>query len=276
MSWDRYADLVARRWNALLQHPPEDELSLQRFLEAHPCLLPFALEYTPAGDPRYGHHGTIHGAVFRQPRFPETAIELRPDFMRITRDSRSTHITLFELKGARRPLFRSDGLFRDVFDSARAQLQGYSAWLEDADNWGSFARAYSLPSYVEHREIEIRLVLLAGRRREIYQHPASRDRRQRESIVSMSFDSLRPDSNARNDIVVRRSGLRLVAVSVPPTLRLGPGNSDGLRLMTGLAAAVEANPDLSDARKAFLIDRIPHWKAFARRPPLIHRSGYWE
>jgi len=68
MSWDQYAELVEQRWRALLASKPKSELELQNFLELHPCLLPFALAYSPAGEPAYGHHGTIHGAVFSQPR----------------------------------------------------------------------------------------------------------------------------------------------------------------------------------------------------------------
>jgi hypothetical protein len=278
MSWDRYAELVEQRWRALLASKPKAELELQNFLELHPCLLPFALAYTPAGEPAYGHHGTIHGAVFSQPRLPGAATDLRPDFMRITRSSSWVEISLFELKGARLRMFRADGRFRDAFDAARAQLQGYASWLDDPHNWPAFKKAYQIPAYVDFRDFRLRLVLLSGRRDEVYAHPVSRDLRRREGeVISRSLDSLVPDANARDDITVRRARGRLVAQHVQPTMRYGPGNADGLAGITGLADAIERQPEIGPKRRAFLLDRLPYWQHWATAEGLhVHPAGYWE
>jgi hypothetical protein len=278
MSWDGYAEGVERRWRALLATQPKTELELQAFLEQHPCLLPFALAYSPSGEPAYGHHGTIHGAVLSQPRLPGADAELRPDFMRITRSSSWVEISLFELKAAGLPMFRSDGRFRDVFDAARAQLQGYASWLNEPRNWPAFAKAYQLPDYVDFRDFRIRMVLLSGRRGEVYTHPTSRDLRRREGeVISRSLDSLVPDANARDDITVRGVRGRLVAMHVQPTMRLGPGNADGLAAIAGLPGAIARQTEITPKRRQFLLDRLPYWQDWARPKGLhIHPAGYWE
>jgi hypothetical protein len=268
---------VGRAWARLLVAQPPEELTAQRFLEEHPCLLPYGLPFSEASNEVFGHHGTVLGAVFSQPRLPGP-IDLRPDFMRITRDSRWTYVTLFELKAISRPIFREgDGRFLDLFDAARAQLQGYGAWIGDARNWAEFTSRYRLPSYVDHRDISLRLVLLAGRRAEVYRHPASRDRRRREQLLAVSLDSLSPDADARDDVTVRAGKRGLRAMHVQPTLRLGPANSDGLLVMSGLDAAVKRSALLTDARKQFLLDRLPYWRAWERAPGLkVRPASYRE
>lgn len=207
-SWDRYARLVDAKWRSLLDAGPNTEFALQRFIEAHPCVLPYTVAHTPSGTPDYGHHGTIHCGVFAQPRLPGSKT-LRPDFMRITRDSQWTYVTLFELKWAGMQLFRGGARFRDAFDAAREQVNGYAAALE-VDGWREFRGRYRLPDYVEHRDIQLRLVLLAGRRSEVYQHPERRDRRRRESVLVRSLDSLTPAAEARDEMTLALRGRKIV------------------------------------------------------------------
>lgn len=275
-SWDRYARQVDERWRSLLdEDSARNELALQRFLEAHPCLLPYTVAFTPSGTPDYGHHGTIHSGVFAQPRLPGSKT-LRPDFMRITRDSQWTYATLFELKWAGMELFRGGARFRDAFDAAREQLNSYAAALE-VNGWREFRDAYRLPSYVDHRDLHIRLVLLAGRQSEVYQHPERRDRRRRESLVVRSVDSLTPAAEARDEmtLVVRRG--KIVATSVQPTMRFGPGNADALAIVSEVDEAIGSQPAISARRKEFLLERLPYWRSFDRRPGLrIGQANYWE
>lgn len=274
LAWDQYSGGVEAAWRATVEQAPRREQALQEALERHPCLLPFAVAYTPAGTPDYGHHGTIHGAVVTQPRLPGTAT-LRPDFMRITRDSQWVYVTLFELKWAGLRLFRRGARFADTFDAAREQLYGYSTALAQGE-WKAFAEAYRLPAYVHWRDVRIRLVLLAGRRTEVYEHSDRRDRRRREEIIVRSLDSLAPDADARDDITVRLAGGQLRAKHIQPTLRYGPGNSQGLAVIRGLPAAIGAS-QLSPERRAFLLERLPYWQKYDAQPGLpIRPSGYWE
>jgi hypothetical protein len=274
-SWDRYVRQVDAEWRSLLDADARNELALQRFLEAHPCLLPYTVAYTPSGTPDYGHHGTIHSGVFAQPRLPGSKT-LRPDFMRITRDSQWTYVTLFELKWAGMQLFRGGARFRDAFDAAREQLNGYAAALE-SDGWREFRDLYRLPSYVDHRDLHMRLVLLAGRRSEVYQHPERRDRRRRESLVVRSLDSLVPAAEARDEMNLALRRGQIMAAGVQPTMRFGPGNAGALAIVRGVAAAIGAQPAMPPRRKQFLLERLPYWQSFDRRPGLrISQANYWE
>lgn len=274
-SWDRYSRLVDAEWRSLLDDGHPAELALQRLLEAHPCLLPYTVAYTPAGTPDYGHHGTIHSGVFAQPRLPGDRT-LRPDFMRITRDSQWTYVTLFELKLAGMQLFRGGARFKDAFDAAREQVNGYAAALE-SDGWREFRATYQLPNYVEHRDIRLRLVLLAGRRSEVYQHPERRDRRRRESVLVRSLDSLTPVAEARDEMTLVLRRRKIVATGVQPTMRFGPGNAAALAVVLGLPGAITAQAALPPRRKQFLLERLPYWQSFERRPGLrISQANYWE
>lgn len=273
--WDPYAQAIEIAWRDLLEEEAELELALQRFIERFPCLLPFAMAYSPGGEPEFGHHGTLHGAVFTQPDLPGGAVRPRPDFMRITRDSSWTYVTLFELKRTSFTLFRSDQRFRDEYDAAREQVVGYQAWLDDPANKAAFLRKFLIPAAISHRDLFVRLVLLAGRRREVYGHPERRDRRRREQIVIRSLDALLPDANARDDVTVRIHDGRLVVVSVQPTMRVGPFNASGLALMDGIRETVSADRTIPPKRRRFLGERIPFWQAWASAPTIV-KAGYRE
>lgn len=274
-SWERCARLVEATWRSLLEAGTATELELQRFIEVHPCVLPYTVAYTASGTPDYGHHGTIHSGVFTQPRLPGTKT-LRPDFMRITRDSQWTYVTVFELKWPGMDLFRGGARFRDAFDAAREQVNGYAATLE-VDGWREFRDWYQLPDYVEHRDIQLRLVLLAGRRSEVYQHPERRDRRRRESVLIRSLDSLTPAAEARDEMTLALRGRTIAATSVQPTMRFGPGNAVALSIVHGMGGAIARQPAFSERRRQFLLERLPYWQAFERRPGLrISQANYWE
>lgn len=46
--------------------------------------------------------------------------------------------------------------------------------------------------------------------------------------------------------------------------------------LLGRAAAVDRNLLITDARKAFMKERIPYWEAWEKRPSGICSNGDWE
>ena len=65
MPWRDWAALVTARWQKLLADPNIDERAVQKFLERHPCMVPFDTAQ-PWRD-EVGDHGSIHYAVFAEP-----------------------------------------------------------------------------------------------------------------------------------------------------------------------------------------------------------------
>lgn len=123
----------------------------------------------------------------------------------------------------------------------------------------------------------VRMVLVAGRRAEVYAHPDRRDRRRREQVLIRSLDSLAPDANARDDITVRVTARGYYAKAVQPSMRLGPGNSAGLAIIRNLPRAIASEPLMSARRRKFLLERLPYWRAFDRAAGLrIRPANYWE
>lgn len=60
-------------------------------------------------------------------------------------------------------------------------------------------------------------------------------------------------------------------------MRLGPGNTEALSIVQGMAEAIALQPVLSARRKQFLLERLPYWQSFERRPGLrISQANYWE
>lgn len=77
--WGEYANWLTDQWQCLLESDPP-ELDVQRFLEAHPSLLPGADGDIGPG----GHHGPEYDAVITEPPLKGIARDRRPDFMWIT------------------------------------------------------------------------------------------------------------------------------------------------------------------------------------------------
>ena len=80
----------------------------------------------------------------------------------------------------------------------------------------------------------------------------------------MSYDHLKPDENLRDAVTARVDGRGYRAVSVPPTLRLGPFQADDLVAVRGKEAAVRANPLMPAERAAFLESRFLYWDKWSR------------
>jgi len=113
------------------------------------------------------------------------------------------------------------------------------------------------------------MILIYGRRREFRDAPGLS--KQRGSLLTgtdeelMSFDRLKSDKELCNAITIRATGHgNYKAVCVPPQFRLGPSLADRLQVIHGLEKALQATPTISNARRKFLISRIPYWQTWAR------------
>jgi hypothetical protein len=260
LEWEAYAGALAREFALLLDSGDCVERSYQAFLESHPSLLPWA--YGTFGG---GHHGLIHGVVITQPRLPALAGK-QPDFMMITRDTGSVYAVLVEIESPCKGWFTRQGRPTKHLTQAINQLREWKAWFEQSANAVKFQEEYQVPFSFDHRRFEQRYVLIYGRRHELLESGFAhmRSHHQAPDERFMSYDHLKPDENLRDAVTARVDGKGYRAVSVPPTLRLGPFQADDLVAVRGKETAVRANPLMPAERAAFLKSRFPYWDKWSR------------
>jgi len=260
MGWEIYKAHVDEAWNALLASDPP-ERSVQEFLETHPCLVPGA--YTLIGGK--SGHWPIHMALISQPVLPSFNHRV-PDFMWISTHSTTIFPVLIEIEAPGKPWFRDDGVERGELKQALKQLKDWRIWLRDPVQQLAFRNYYQLPvDRLCPKAFVPRFALIYGRREQARKRPEWTKLRadlDGEDQVVMSYDRLTPGYDYRDFPCVRfRQGKKTV-VSVPPTLQLGPSLASRYVHMEGLEAAIQANDLMTDARKEFLLGRLPYWRGW--------------
>ena len=271
-AFQSYVDRVSSEFAVILDSSPE-ELTVQRFLEQNPCLVPGlrSLGIYPSAFPR-------HSMLISQPSLPGLRVR-QPDFMWIARNSIATYPTLIEIERPGKKLFSVKRSPTADFTQARHQLTQWRAWFSRHENSQMFASDYILARDHRGTAFEPRFILVFGRRAEFENDPElTRERAylldgEIESLAS--YDRLTPDPTLANVITVRASGNgRFRAIAVPPTFTLGPLDADCLPLVDGLEEVIRTTASISAERRQFLISRLPYWRDWAqRRTRGIIRSG---
>jgi hypothetical protein len=212
-----------------------------------------------------GHHGLVHGAVISQPRLPALGGK-QPDFMMITRDTGSVFAVLVEIESPCKSWFTRAGRPTADLTQAITQLREWKDWFDQSGNAVKFREEYKVPFSFDHRRFEQRYILIYGRRNELlssgFAHMRSRHQAFDERF--MSYDHLKPDENLRDAVTARVDGNGYRALSIPPTLRLGPFQADDLVAVRGKEAAIGMNPLMAPERAALLNSRFPYWDDWAR------------
>jgi Domain of unknown function (DUF4263) len=254
MAWDHYAALVQSEWSKLLANEEVTEPEVHHFLERHPAMVPGS-----SGIGTRGKQGPIHRAVFSKPKLPGLQ-RPEPDFMWIVRDSGRVMAVLVEIERPKKRWFTTNGQETAELTQATGQIAQWKAWFNQPDNVNQFRRLYRIPDrYDEGRAFKQFYLLVYGRQREILERPELN--RQRDSLLAadierMTYDRLQPDPGAEYCLCVKIRRGALEAITVPPTLRLGPGIAQDLRPVRRKAEATMASPYISAERKAFLVERF--------------------
>jgi hypothetical protein len=264
-AWPAYKRAVRGQLSNLLKSGVCDERTYHRFLELHPSVLPWFYGTFGAG-----HHGLIHGSIITQPRLPALRGK-QPDFMMITHDSGSVYAVLVEIESPCKRWFTGKGQPRADLTQAINQLREWKAWFNGPGNDEKFVDEYRVPfSLGEHRfgrhHFEQRYILIYGRRAELtasgYAHMRSRHQQPDERILS--YDHLIPNENLKDAVTVRVDGNGYEAVSIPPTLSLGPFQASDLVQIRAKEDVVRANPLMEIQRAEFLSARFSYWDAWAQ------------
>jgi len=261
MGWDEYEQIVRNELSRLLQeysgcNAPIGEQPIQKLLERHPCLIPGA-----RGPDGGSGHAPFPLAVISQPLLPGFP-HRRPDFMWLAMDSMYLSPIIVEIERPNKAWFTQANRITAQLTEAHGQLTQWQAWFAHPENIQQFFFYYDLPQDLRRLTLRPHYVLIYGRRDEANSSRQRADMRAqlpRTNETLMTYDRLEPDRWNDDFLCVRRENDGYQAITVPPTLTLGPAFADWLALIHDKDAAVRRSPYLSPERKEFLIQRFPYW-----------------
>jgi hypothetical protein len=275
VAWDDYSRLVEADWKALLDSQKGGtEKNIQHFLEMHPCLVPGGQSMSgPSG------HSAYPAALISQPRLPGFG-ERVPDFLWLASDSLHLYAVLIEIESPAKRMFTKAGLPTADFTQAQTQLAQWKAWLSSPENQALFRKHYCPNDSFPWRRFLPQYVLIYGRRAELRDRPQLnqiRAQMSRENEFYMTFDRLHPINDHDQYMTVRFNGISYEAVSLPPTLELGPFLAEYRSLITGKEQVVDKTPYLPEERKQFLKRRFAYWDEWGRNEKKgAMNAGDWE
>jgi len=261
MSWDEYETKTLTAWDELLSGPEAgDEGVIHRFLEQNPSFIPGAFSFPASG------HSPVFGGVFSKP--PLTGIgTLVPDFMWIATATDLIYPVLIEIETPEKKWFTKKGQPTAEWTQARSQIIAWKQWLNNAANKAVFIEQYGPSSVFRHFEIKTQFVLVFGRRKEFDINTnlrGARSHQQGHDEFHITFDRLRPDYNTRNYLSLKKSGDDVIALVVPPTIRLGPGLAPDLHLVKGRKEAALREDRMSKERREFVARRFSYWDEWSK------------
>lgn len=261
MAWKDYAQIATRELTAVLTDDAA-EGDVQTVLERHPCLVPGSggLPLTsPSG------HGPFPAALISQPPLPSYGGQI-PDFMWITTDSVMLSPVLIEIERPGKHWFTKSGQQAHQLTQALDQLQEWRAWFEPGHRKEEFCDFYQIDDGLRRRKFAPQFLLIYGRRAESTRNESVRMKRaylQSDDQSVVSFDRLTPAYDASQYMSVRIDHGAYRAISVPPTIELGPLFARSRSVVMDKEAAVGRNAYLTAARKTFLCARLVYWDAWA-------------
>jgi hypothetical protein len=267
LPWESYEAGVCADLKRMLDSG-SGEKEMQRFLECHPPLVPGAF-------PEFSGHGAWPFALITQPDLKGFGHRI-PDFMWITRHSGAVQPVLIEIEDPRKPWLADRKNPRPSYELTQAlnQFRQWSEWLHA--NEDVFFRSFGVPSDWRSRRFRPRYVLIYGRKSEDpVEVPRLRQYlgEQMKDTLLLTFDHLAPIRDHENYLCVEGDGLGSYrAIAAPATARFTPNHPESWRVVSGRLDVVEAIPDITDERKAFLADHLPRCDAWAADYESIQRE----
>ena len=264
MEWEQYKKIILDEWSSLLSSQnQDDEAIFHSFFERHPCMLPRT--YEVFGE---GAADAWLCALISKPVLP-TFTRIIPDFMWITFDSMATYAILIEIEAPGKPWSTNDGCQSQKLTKAIDQLKEWNVWFSDPLNQAQFRSYYKIPdSFLKGRLFLQRYILIYGRREDATKNENFARKRaylQGQDERFMTYDRLQPNKCLTNLLTVRIDNTGYRAISIPPTLTLGPMNAEEWSIIRDKEMTVLNNTYILKERKDFLLQRWPYWDEWAKR-----------
>ncbi|MDX3135972.1 DUF4263 domain-containing protein [Streptomyces europaeiscabiei] len=264
VSWNEYRVWLLREWDSLLASGG-GEKPVQKFLEAHPSLLPGATDDVGPG----GHHGASLHSVISQPELQGLGRRRYPDFMWVRRDTAAIRPICIEIEDPAKRWFnpRSQTPTAELTE-ALDQLIEWKVWFSKPENQSIFLKTYA-PDFT-FRTLEPQYVLIYGRDAEFRpaESPhadsaymrAKRNFMGRDNEHFYTFDSLKPVAEARDYGTLTRSVRGWDLKALPPTFTTHPIMRELFEVISRPEAALAKVPLIDDARRAYVAERWAHWR----------------
>lgn len=283
MSWDDYEAKVTGEWQALLNSAEGcDEPTIHNFLVKNPSWLPGARGMNIASD--YAPHGwallsesPLREWVSADDSYCDAVGTKIPDFIWLASDSNNFTPVLIEIESPCKKWFTDSGNPHHDLVQAMNQLAKWRAWFNQPANKIAFCADFGMPH--SYKNLKPEFVLIYGRRKEFQGNPdlnRLRTQFEQEGQVVMTFDRLKAVRDCAGYICAAKTGQRYRALSVPPTMRLGPSNAGAWCQIHGLPEAISTNEWISLERRQFLIKRLLFWTGWARSPGPLRSRVNWE
>jgi hypothetical protein len=278
MGWDDYAERATAEWQAVLNSATgSDEGGVRDFLVRHPAFVPGAGGMNgPSG------HEPCHGALLSGSPLREwvrsrdcycDADGLKtPDFMWLAQDSDNLTPVLIEIGSPNKEWFTDSGNPDPDLVEAMSQFDKWRAWFNRRESAIAFYAAFDISNGIRlHGSLRPEFVLIYGREKEFQGRPELNKLRSQfnDGSVVMTFDRLMAARDCAGYICGSWVAERFRALSVPPTIRLGPGMAGTWSRANGLPEAIMKNEWISPQRKQFLVERLPYWHRWATSPKRI-------
>jgi Domain of unknown function (DUF4263) len=261
MSPQVYEQRLTLAWHELLKSDPT-EPDVQTFLETHPSMVPGA--HVGLGRLGQSGHAPFPGALIAQPTLRGLTTRT-PDFLWIAKDSVYLNPIFVEIEAPGKRWVTKTGQQHSQLTQALHQLEEWTDWFRRAENQSVFMEAYDIPRVIRRREIEPIHVLIYGRQREnpeaiakLRRHLTTRTR------FVVPYEHLKPDAECFGYLSAQLRTAGYEAVSVPPTVTVGPRHASEWRLIHGKAEAVACSDWMSVERRAFLAGRFAYWDEWGR------------
>jgi hypothetical protein len=217
----------------------------------------------------FGPGGTGHApfpaAVISQPVLPDLTCRI-PDFMWIAKNSVAIYPNLIEIEAPNKRWFTKAGQPSADLTQAQDQLTQWKSWFAEPLNAARFKELYQ----IEHDFLPLKpiYILIYGRREEANrsrQHSKKRVHMDRPDEILMTFDRLQPDPKTSDFLCVKITLGGYRAITIPPTIRLGPSLAGTHGRIRDKGDAVRSSPYLTGERKEFLVERFDYWDDCSRQ-----------
>jgi len=256
MSPEVYKKRLTRAWEELIRSDPS-EPEVRAFFETHPSMVPGA--HVGLGRLGQSGHAPFPGALIAQPPLRGLAART-PDFLWIAKDSIYLNPIFVEIEAPGKRWVTKKGQQHNELTQALHQLEEWTDWFRRAENQAVFMEAYDIPRVIRRRRIDPIHVLIYGRQSEnsdaiakLRGHLTTRTR------FVLPYEHVRPNEESFGYLTARLGTAGYEAVSVPPTVTLGPRYASEWRLIHGKAEAVAHSNWMTMRRRAFLAQRFDYW-----------------
>lgn len=268
ITWEEYAQRTYEQYQFLLENSADDESVFQRFFEKNPAFVPGAFElFGPSG-----HYPYMSGIISQ----PEVGgiFKRKPDFAWLAQDSLSFCPVFIEIERPSKRAFIKSHVQSAELTQALDQINEWKMLLNNPINNLLVYDYFKVSNHEREKKMSPQYGLIFGRRSEFEDSEYLTRKRAELSnheVCLMSYDRIKPTYDCQDLLCLKMSGAksRYNVITIPPTFRYSPCNSQMLSKIDGFYEAIDSMEYTSSERKNFLKKRYSYWRDYG----ILDRQG---